>query len=153
MPRLDDVPDGVVELRRSLPLPDFDSAPFVIGKPLRERRVAVWTPAGLLRRGDPVFEPYATDYRVIPGEIDANDLLLSHLSVNFDRSGFVQDHEVVFPLARLGELAADGAIGSVARYHFSFMGATDPEAMRPAAEQLARAMTGEGTNVALLVPV
>jgi hypothetical protein len=33
------------------------------------------------------------------------------------------------------------------------MGATNPELMRPAAEQVARAMRDEGTNVALLVPV
>ena len=51
---------------------------------------------------------------------------MSHISVNFDRSGFQQDLNVVFPVERLREMAADGEIGSVAD---SFMGATDPEQM------------------------
>ncbi len=78
---------------------------------------------------------------------------MTHISTNFDRSGFLQDNEVVFPLQRLLEAAGDKEIEAVARYHFSFMGATSLEQIRPAAQQLARAMVGEGTNIALLVPV
>ena len=66
------------------------------------------------------------DYKVIPGDAEADDLVMSHVSVNFDRSGFQADWNVVFPLERLKELAAEKSIGSVARFHYSFMGATWP---------------------------
>jgi len=153
VPRLNDIPDGVAELLRSLPLPDFDSAPFVIGKPLSKRRVAVLNTAGLLRRGDPVFEPYATDYRVIPADIDVADLLLSHLSVNFDRSGFQQDVNVVFPIERLRELAQEGEIGSLADFHYSLPGGTSPRDLEDATSRIAELLRRDGVDTVLGAPV
>jgi D-proline reductase (dithiol) PrdB len=50
---------------------------------------------------------------------------MSQISVNFDRSGFHKDLNVVFPVERLKEMAADGEIGSVSDFGYSFMGATD----------------------------
>ena len=94
------------------------------GPPLRERRVALVTTSGLHVRGDRPFGIGATDYRVIPGDTPAAELLMSHVSVNYDRSGFQEDLNVVFPLDRLRELAAEGVIGSVAAFHYSFMGAS-----------------------------
>ena len=93
------------------------------------------------------------DYRVIPGKIKAKDLVMTHISTNFDRTGFQQDWNVVFPLDRLRELAAQGTIGSVAAYHYAFMGATDPSEMEPAARNLALLLKGDGVDGALLVPV
>jgi D-proline reductase (dithiol) PrdB len=93
------------------------------------------------------------DYRVIPGNIEARDLVMTHISTNFDRTGFQQDWNVVFPLDRLKELAAEGIIGSVAAYHYSFMGATDPAEMEPAARNLAVLLKGDRVDAALLVPV
>ncbi len=52
---------------------------------------------------------------------------MSHISVNVDRSGFQQDFNVVFPVLRLKDMAADGEIGLVADFGYSFMNATDPE--------------------------
>ena len=78
---------------------------------------------------------------------------MSHVSTNFDRTGFVQDTNVVLPLDRLEEKAAAGEIGSVARYHYSFMGATAPQAMRPAAEQLAKNLRDDEVDGLILVPV
>jgi D-proline reductase (dithiol) PrdB len=46
---------------------------------------------------------------------------MSHVSVNFDRTGFQQDLKVIFPLDRLRELAVEGSIGSVAAFHYSFL--------------------------------
>jgi D-proline reductase (dithiol) PrdB len=117
--------------------------------------VAIVSTAGLMQRGDRPFGFGAADYRIIDRD-DPADLLMTHISTNFDRSGFLQDHEVVFPLQRLREMADDDdspGLDAVARYHYSFMGATEPEQMQPAARQLARAMLGEGANIALLVPV
>ena len=78
---------------------------------------------------------------------------MSHISTNYDRSGFQQDWNVVFPLDRLHELAQKGVIGSVARFHYSFMGATHPAQMETAARTLAGLLKKDGVDAALLVPV
>jgi D-proline reductase (dithiol) PrdB len=93
------------------------------------------------------------DYRVIPRESTAKDLVMTHLSTNFDRTGFQQDWNLVFPLDRLRELAADGTIGSVADYHYFFMGAADPAGMENEARNLAGLLQGDRVDAALLVPV
>jgi D-proline reductase (dithiol) PrdB len=93
------------------------------------------------------------DYRVIPGDIKARDLVMTHISTNYDRTGFQRDWNVVFPLDRLKELAAEGIIGSVAAYHYSFMGATDPSEMESAARNLAGLLKGDRVDAVLLVPV
>ena len=79
------------------PLPRFDTVPWVTGPPLDKRRVAIISTAGLHRRDDRpfTFEP-GDNYRVIPSDIAANDLVMSHFSTNFDRSGFQQDWNLVF---------------------------------------------------------
>jgi len=93
------------------------------------------------------------DYRVIPGDVEAKDLVMTHISTNFDRTGFQQDWNVVFPLDRLRELAREGVIGSVAAYHYSFMGAADPASMAFSAKTLAGLLKGDGVDAAVLVPV
>lgn len=60
---------------------------------------------------------------------------------------------MVFPLERLRELAARGVIGSVAQYHYAFMGATAPEAMAPAASALTPLLRRDGVDAVLLAPV
>ena len=90
------------------------------------------------------------DYRVIPGDNDAGDLSLSHVSVNFDRTGMQADWNVAFPLDRLKELARDKVIGSIAAFHYSFMGAISPVTKYEAkARELAgmlRAESGSGRS-------
>jgi hypothetical protein len=49
---------------------------------------------------------------------------MSHVSVNFDRSGFFQDINCALPRDRLQELVDEGVVGAVSKEHFSFMGAT-----------------------------
>ncbi len=93
------------------------------------------------------------DYRVIPGDTEANDLVMSHISTNYDRSGFQKDWNVVFPLDRIRELAQQGVIGSVADFHYSFMGATAPQQMETAARTLAGLLKKDNVTAALLVPV
>ena len=78
---------------------------------------------------------------------------MSHISTNFDRLGFMKDADVAFPINRLKELAADGVIGSVGEFHYSFMGATEPEKMEPAIATLSAVMKKDGINAVLLVPV
>jgi D-proline reductase (dithiol) PrdB len=140
--------------------PTFATQPWVAGPALPQRRVALISTAGLHRRDDRPFavtsgntRAIAGDYRVIPNDIAANDLVMSHVSTNFDRTGFQQDWNVVFPLDRLHELAQDGVIGSVAAFHYSFMGATDPGQMETSAHALAHLLQQDHVTAVLLVPV
>jgi D-proline reductase (dithiol) PrdB len=114
----------------------------VTGPALPQRRVAIVSSAGLVVRGENPFRGRDPDYRVIPSTVAAGELLCSHISINFDRTGFQEDWNVVFPLDRLNELAAQGTIGSVAATNYSFMGAPDPLQMEPYARELAVRLRG-----------
>jgi D-proline reductase (dithiol) PrdB len=153
MARLDRMSAHEREHYLAMPCPTFDTLPWVEGPPLTHRKVALISTAGLQRRGDRPFSPGATDYRIIPADTPSTDLVMSHISTNFDRTGFQQDWNVVFPLDRLRSLVAAGEVGSLAQYHYSFMGATDPAAMEPRARELAHIMRTEGVDGVVLVPV
>ena len=140
--------------------PEFETRPWVDGPPLNQRRIALISTAGLHRHDDRPFtiqsgpaQEWPADYRVIPGDSSASDLMMSHISPNFDRTGFQQDWNVVFPLDRLRELADTGFIGSLADFHYSFMGATDPRRMEPSGRRLASLLKDDHVDSALLVPV
>lgn len=135
-------------------LPDFGLSPWAAGGPLSTRRVALVTTAGIHRRGDRPFSAQGRDdYRVIPSDAAAADLVMSQYSVNFDRTGFQQDLNVVFPVDRLRELAEEGVIGSVASFHYSFMGASDPAGMEAEARHVAGLLKDDGVTAALLLPI
>ena len=137
-----------------LPCPTFETQPWVEGPPLRERRVAIISTAALHRLDDRPFTFDPGDYyRVVPGDIKAADLMMSHVSTNFDHSGFQQDWNVLFPIDRLQELAQDGIIGSVADFHYSFMGAVDPLQMEQDARKLAAILKKDNVDALLLIPV
>jgi len=153
MARLEDLPEDLRPYIENLECPRYDTRPWVDGPPLRERRVAMISTAGLQCRGDRPYAHDAIDYRVIPGDVLANDLVMSHISTNFDRTGFQQDYNVVFPLDRLRELVEEGVIGSLADYHYSFMGSTTPDRFEPTVEKLVPILKGDGVNAVLLIPV
>ncbi len=129
--------------------------PWVKPPPLEKARIAIVTTAGLHRRGDRPFGPSAnaTDYRIVPGNTPASELVMSHQSVNFDRSGFQEDHNVVFPIDRLNELARERIIGSVADYHYAFMGAAPIKELKPKATELAGLLKKDKVDAVLLSPV
>lgn len=103
--------EGVPEGLAGRDLLDFGDPPRVDPKPPSERRVSIGSTAGLIHRGDRSFGLGSADDRVIDRD-DERDLLMTHPSTNFDRSGSAQDHEVVLPLQRLREAADDGLIGA-----------------------------------------
>ena len=153
MAHLDQFPGPMRSLLAKLECPSFESQPWVEGPPLSRRRIAIVSTAGLHNRDDRPFTSVSEEYRVIPGDIVANDLVMSHLSTNFDRTGFQQDWNVIFPIARLREFVDQGYIGSVANFHYSFMGATDPMKMEPVARDLAELFKKDQIDGLLLVPV
>ena len=153
MVRMKDVHEGIQPFLEDLECITFDTEPWVGGPPLNERRIAIVSTAGLQRRGDRPFAADAGDYRVIPGASTAGDIVMSHVSLEYDRTGFQQDLNVVFPIDRLKELAAEGVIGSVAEFHYSVMGATPPQEMEPAAHELSGMFKADAVDTVLLVPV
>jgi D-proline reductase (dithiol) PrdB len=158
MVRLTDLSESDREnmLKKVPTLPRFSGAPWVRGPGLAARRVAIVSTAGLHTRGDKPFGAGAAsmDYRVIPGGVQAGDLVMSHMSVNYDRSGFQQDWNVAFPLDRLKELARDKVIGAVAAFHYSFMGAVSPVTnYEPKAKELAKLLKQDNVDAVLLCPV
>jgi len=154
MARLETFDEALQALYRKLDCPVFDTHPWTEGPALAQRRVAIVSTAGLHHSHDRPFTVGGpADYRIIPGDTGARDLLMSHVSTNFDRIGFQQDWNIVFPLERLRELAAAGIIGSVADFHYSFMGAIDPTLMESAARRVASLLIKDRVNAVLLVPV
>ena len=153
MVRLSDLLPDVAAGLLALPLPEFESTPWVAAPRLRDARVAMVTTAGLHRPTDDRFVGGSADYRLIPADVDPNELTMTHVSINFDRTGFQQDVRVVFPLEHLHALADAGEIGSVAAWHYSFMGATDPSRMADSGSQVARLLKQDGVDAVILIPV
>ena len=152
--RLEDIPINERNMVVGLDCSGFeDRKPWVAGPPLSKRRVAIVSTAALTVRQDAVFQRDATDYRVIPGDVAPADLIMSHISVNFDRTGFQQDVNICFPLERLRELAAEGVIGSVANYHFTVSGASNPLDLEASAREIAGVMQADQVDTVLLVPI
>ena len=121
---------------------------------MSRRRVAILTSAGLHRTDDDPFEVVDLSYRVLPGDIGSNEISMTHSSVHFDRTGFREDINLVFPIDRLRELEAEGAIGRVAQHHYSLMGAGWlPRQIEPTMRELARALHEDGVDAVCLVPV
>lgn len=154
MVRLSDLPEADAKHLLIKNTIKFDSEPFIEGPPLDQRRVAIISTAGLHPADQENFELRDIGYRVIPGSYDANQLVMSHASVNFDRTGFQQDINIVFPIDRLRDLDMAGEIGSVATFHYSFMGAGwEPKEIETACYELAGLLKEDKVNAALLVPV
>ena len=139
---------------RSSEMQPVAPAPWITPKPLKDCTVAIISTAGLHRRTDVPFKVGAVDYRLIPGDADFGDLVVSHISTNFDRSAYQQDPNIWFPLDRLREMAADGEIGGVSSWHYSFMGAQpNHHALSKAGEEVGQLLAAGEVDVALMVPV
>ncbi len=161
MPRLEELSEVQRKSALMFPCMEHDDAPNTpLSKSLSQAKLALVTSAGLHLRSDRPFTLGSSsavnipgDYRVIPGDTEANDLVMSHISTGYDRSGFQKDWNVVFPLDRIRELAGQGVIGSVADFHYSFMGATAPQQMETAARTLAGLLKKDSVTAVLLTPV
>ncbi len=130
-------------------------------KPLAGCTIALVTTAGVACRNDEPFDqdgeranPWWGDptYRTIPQSATENDVALHHLHI--DRRFGEQDLDVVLPMRRLAELAAQGIIRRPADRHYSIMGyqlrtgALEQET----APAIAREMRAQGVDAAALVP-
>ena len=109
MVKLADIPEYERNHLMSKLLPPLGELPWVVNnKPLSEKKVAIITTAGLNFREDHNFEFVDASYRALPRDLAASDILMTHASVNYDRSGFQEDINVVFPIDRFKELESEG---------------------------------------------
>jgi len=136
-------------------VPEFEGPAFTpLTKPLSEARVAIVTSAALHR---PDQERYTqTDTRFRAFDRDDRDLIMGHWSPNFDHTGFQLDLNVVYPIDRLRELAADGVIGDAAPRHFAFAGnqpETVSELRLDTGPACALELVADAVDVVLLTPV
>lgn len=144
----------VKALTEDLECPTFETTAFTpLARPLAECTVAVVTTASLHHPDQDDFVAGDTTFRVLDGS--RRDWALGHWSPNFDASGFAVDPNVVFPLDRLDELAAQGRIGRVAERHLAFAGnqfelSTVRLDSGPAGAKL---LADDGVDVVLLTPV
>ncbi|MBF0292595.1 MAG: hypothetical protein HQK86_10620, partial [Nitrospinae bacterium] len=103
----------------------FDATPWTpVVKPLSEMTVALITTAGVHLKTDRPFDMNNKSgdgsFRVINSSVAPDNLTITH--DYYDHSDADRDVNIVFPLERLRELAAEGVIGAVAKRHYGFMG-------------------------------
>jgi len=153
MARIEDIPQPTRDAVVDAPCPSFNTTPFVSGPPLAERRVAVVSSAALIRRGEMPFHFGSPEARLLSVDTPLTDLLVSHVSINFDRSGYQRDINTIYPIERLRELADEGVIGGLAATHYTVMGSTDPVTMEDSADQITGQLRQERIDAVLLSPV
>ena len=124
MPRLDRLSELARKTLQTHTVLVYDDAPWTaLNKPLKDCRVALVTTAGMHVRGDHPFTGGEQNFRVIPADTLPKDIVLSHTSIGFDRSGVLRDINLVLPLDRLREMTEAGEIAGVGPNHYSFLGA------------------------------
>ena len=159
MPRLSVLSEVQRQMLQFFPCMETDGVPWTpLAKPLADSTVAIVTTAGLHLRDD---KPFNRDhpggestYRVIPSDSNAADIVQSHFSIGFDRTAIYRDINITFPMDRLRELAESGAIGNVARNHYSFMGALRDCTVvaEQTGPEVAQRLKAEGADLVLLTP-
>jgi D-proline reductase (dithiol) PrdB len=132
-------------------------------KDLASSKVALLSTAGLSMKGDPPFdmerekrEPMWGDpsWRRLRADATPETVEVNHLHIKTDY--IEQDLNVALPLDRLGELVAEGAVGSMADTHYSTMGyqGADTSVLEnQSAPEIARSLLKEGVDLLLLTPV
>jgi hypothetical protein len=127
-----------------------------IDKPLEACRVALVSSGGFVM---PDQEPFDLNdprgdcsFRLIPNDAALAELRVSHAF--YDSTAARGDADVLFPLAALTTLVAEGRVGSAAPHHASFSGSIpDPsELVSDYAPELARIFSRDQVDLALLTP-
>lgn len=153
MARISDLPDNQAAVVSAMKANAFAAEPFVSGGPLAKRRVSIVTTAGLHRRDQPRFRLGDTSYRKFDGEVSGDDLIMSQGSVGFDRTGFQQDVNTLFPIDRLREAEQRGVIGSIGSHHYSLSSAfSDPLSFETVAGEIANELILDNVDAVVLIP-
>jgi D-proline reductase (dithiol) PrdB len=130
--------------RRAIPYTPFD-------RDLSDTTVALVSTAGVHLRSQ---EPYNPDgdgsYRVIPADSPAGDIMITHTHYDHDQAD--RDVNCVFPIERLREMVADGALKALNAEFFGMMGYTlrMREVIDVSAPEIARRLERSPTELVLL---
>ena len=134
-----------------------DTVPLArLKKSLSESRLTFVSSAGVQPKGTMPFDvvhPIGDySFRRVPSDSKPSDLEIHQ--IKYPTSGAHKDLNVIFPIERLQELAAEGVIGGLTPDFFSFIGYNmDPERLEQTlAEDIADAVVADSTDVALLAP-
>lgn len=127
-------------------------------KPLSDCRVALVTTGGVHLHTQPAFDmhnPHGDpSFRTIPATATSDQLTITH--DYYDHRDADRDVNIVFPLARLQELAASSVIGEIAPVHLGFMGHIDGDLVTVLRQQTAPAAANllrqHQVDVVLLFP-
>ena len=156
MPRLDQLSEIQRQSAVYFPCLEHDTSPWVPWrKDLSQSKVALVSSAGLHLRGDRPFSGGDPTYRAIPSDSNPGDVIDSHTSIGWDRTGLYRDLNLAFPMDRMRELVDRKVIGSLAQDYYSFMGAQrDPrKIIQETGPQAAEAMHAQSVDLVFLVPV
>ena len=100
--------------------------PFTpVSRKLSEMTIAIVSTAGVHLKDQEPFNTAGDDsWRVLPGDVNTGNLMITHGAPeeHYDRTEAAKDMNVIFPIERLRELAAEGIIGGVAAKHYTLMG-------------------------------
>jgi D-proline reductase (dithiol) PrdB len=133
------------------------AVPHPLSRPLGQATVALVTSAAISQPGQPPMDGpnIEGDYTIRLLDIDTptRDLRIWH--THFDTVAALQDINVVYPIDRLKELAAEGAIGRVASPAVSFMGYFSNvfRIRDEVAPAIVDAVRRSGADAALMIPV
>ncbi len=125
-------------------------------KPLAQARLTFISSAGIQPKGTMPFDvvhPIGDySFRRVPSGSKVNDLEIHQ--IKYPTNGAARDLNVIFPIERLQELAAEGMVGALTPNFFSFIGyQMDPTTFeRTLAEDIASAVVADGAEAALLCP-
>jgi D-proline reductase (dithiol) PrdB len=118
---------------------------------LADSTVVLISTGGVHLRSDRPFNLNSDPtFRVIPKDARPADLAISHQA--YDRTDALRDINLVFPIQRLRELAAEEVIGRVAEDHYGFGLMGSAKGLMPAIKEVARRISEAGVDLALLVP-
>ncbi len=124
--------------------------------PLSESRLTFVSSAGVQPKGtlpfDVVHPVGDYSFRRVPSNSKPSDLEIHQ--IKYPTHGAIKDLNVIFPIERLQELAAEHFIGGLTPNFFSFIGYNmNPEAFeRSLAEDIADAVVADGADAVLLSP-
>jgi D-proline reductase (dithiol) PrdB len=142
-------PGSMIEKLEAVPL-------AALRRPLRESRLCFVSTAGVQPRESVPFDTVHPlgdlSFRAVPSSSRADELVIHQ--IKYVTAGANRDLNVIFPIERLQELAAEGVIGGLTASFFSFIGYNmDPVRVETQlAEQIATAVAAEHADIVLLCP-
>ena len=149
--------------------PDYPDSPFAsMRKPLHEATVTLFSSGGIYLDDQEPYYPAELTYeqamrdvrkmferfpslRVIPADTPVERLRVGHIA--YDIRAAQKDINVIFPLARMCELAQEGTIGALAERNYSYHGLTNiPRLMQEVAPRWAQMLKDDGVDAVFLTP-